>query len=62
MPPQRFNGDVLPLKRKELRYHILVFTGSTLGYFVPLLVQAYIVLHLLLACVPIIVASYRLLT
>ena len=34
------NGDVLPLKGKELRQHILVSTVSTLGYLVPLLVQA----------------------
>ena len=62
VPPHRSDGDVFPLNRKELRQHILVSTGSTLGYLLPLLVQAYIVLYPLLACVLVVVASYRLLT
>ena len=57
MLPQRSNGDVLPLKGKELRQDILVSTGSTLGYLLPLLVQAYIVLYPLLACVLVVVAA-----
>ena len=42
VPPHCSNGDVLPLKGKELRQHILVSTVSTFGYLVPLLVQAYL--------------------
>ena len=63
MPPHHSNGDVFPLKGKELRQHILVSTDSTLGYLSPLLVQPYIALYPFLACVlVVVVASYMLLT